>query len=74
MADNKYDNDFLRFFSKNFGATIVGAIIGIIIAFTAFYKFVIYIAIIVLCSWCGYYLQKNKLKVKEILKRLVERM
>ena len=48
--------------------------IGIIIAFTAFYKFVIYIAIIVLCSWCGYYLQKNKLKVKEILKRLVERM
>ena len=70
MADNKYDNDFLRFFSKNFGA-IVGAIIGIVIAF---YKFVIYIAIIVLCSWCGYYLQKNKLKVKEILKRLVERM
>ena len=54
MADNKYDNDFLRFFSKNFGA-ILGAIIGIIIAFTAFYKFVIYIAIIVLCSWCGYY-------------------
>ena len=40
MADNKYDNDFLRFFSKNF----------------------------------GYYLQKNKLKIKEILKRLVERM
>ena len=74
MADNnKYDNDFLRFFSKNFGA-ILGAIVGIIIAFTAFYKFVIYIAIIVLCSWCGYYLQKNRLKIKEILKRLVERM
>ena len=69
MADNnKYDNDFLRFFSKNFGA-ILGAIVGIIIAFTAFY-----IAIIVLCSWCGYYLQKNRLKIKEILKRLVERM
>ena len=43
MADNnKYDNDFLRFFSKNFGA-ILGAIVGIIIAFTSFYKCVMFL-------------------------------
>ena len=71
--DSKMDNDFLRFVSKYWGI-IIGALIGIIIAFTALYKFVIYAIVIVASSWCGYYIQNHKSKIKEVLRNLVERM
>lgn len=70
MNDNKIPN-----FIENFGGLIIGALIGLVILnFSILYEFFKFILVVSICAWAGNYFQKNKIKVKEFLKKLVDRM
>ena len=65
-------NDFKKFFLEHRGA-IIGGLIAIIIACTGLVRVLVAIAIIVFGIWLGNYIQKNKNKVKEKLKNLIDK-
>jgi len=67
------DNELLNFISKYWGA-FVGGVIALIIATTALYRIAVGIVLIIAGLWFGYYLQHNKEKVKEKLKKLIDKM
>lgn len=63
--------------AKEFLDRYLGMIIGIIIAlliiaFNLVFEFEC-LALIVVCAWLGYYIQKNKPDVKERLKRWIDK-
>ena len=68
------DNKFVLFFSKYLGA-IIGIIIGIIIlSYTSLYEVFKAVLVIGVCGWFGSYFQRNKEKVKDSLKKLIDKM
>ena len=61
-------------FMKEFGGFIIGAIIGILITLIPFaVDFIMTIIIVFAFGWFGHYIQRNNMKVKEILKNLIEK-
>ena len=69
---NNNSDDFLGFCLKYKGA-IIGGLITILFIATGFYKLVFWILLIGLGIWGGNYIQKNKEKVKENLKRFIDK-
>lgn len=61
-------------FLRDFGGFLVGAIIGILVTIIPnAVNFIMTIIIVLLFGWFGHYIQRNKLKVKEVLKNLIEK-
>lgn len=61
-------------FLKEFGGFIVGAIIGILITLIPLaVEFIMTIIVVLVFGWFGHYIQHNKIKVKEVLKNLIEK-
>lgn len=61
-----------KFFS-NYGGFIIGVLIGIIVVAFGIIDVIVGIAIVVGFGLLGSYIQKNKSKVKEKLKNLIEK-
>lgn len=72
MENNKNFDDFLGFLRKYKGA-VIGGLIAIIIACTGLWKLLIAVAVIISGFWIGNYVQKNKEKVKDFLRKLIDR-
>ena len=72
MENNKNFDDFLGFLRKYKGA-VIGGLIAIIIACTGLWKLLIEVAVIIAGFWIGNYVQKNKEKVKDFLRKLIDR-
>lgn len=61
-------------FIRDFGGFIIGAIIGMLVALIPFaVEFIMTMIIVLVFGWFGHYIQRNKLKVKEVLKNLIEK-
>ncbi len=70
MNDNKVAS-----FIERFGGMIIGILIGLIIFnFSFLYDFFKFILVVGVCGWIGNYVHKNKAKVKETLKSLIDKM
>lgn len=69
---NESNNDFKKFLLDYKGA-IIGGLIAIIIACTGLVRILVVFAIIVFGIWVGNYVQRNKEKVKEKLKNLIDK-
>ena len=70
MNDNK-----ITVFIENYGGLIIGLLIGIVFFLVpVLYNFFKFVLVVGVCGWAGNYFQKNKLKVKEFLKNLVDKM
>lgn len=65
--------DFKGFFSKFKGA-IIGVVIAIILLILELDKFIMGVVIILIGMFVGNYVQRNKTHVKEVLKKLIDRM
>ena len=65
-------NDFKKFCLEHKGA-IIGGLIAIIIACTGLVKILVAFVIIIFGIWLGNYVQKNKDKVKEKLRNLIDK-
>ena len=66
-------DDFKSFMSK-YGGMIIGIIIAILLLLTRFYELIIAIILIAVCGYAGYYFQHNKDKVKEKLRKIIDKM
>ncbi len=60
-------------FFLNYGGFIIGIIVGIIVVAFGIIDAILTIAVIVGFGLLGAYIQKNKNKVKEVLKNLIEK-
>lgn len=70
MNENKIAN-----FIEKFGGMIIGILVGLIILnFSILYEFFKFILVIGICAWIGNYIHKNKTKVKDFLKNLIDKM
>ena len=70
MNDNK-----IAMFLDKYGGLIIGILIGLVIlSFSFLYEFFRFILVVGICGWIGNYFHKNKDKVKEFLKNLIDRM
>lgn len=65
--------EFKKFLTKYWGA-ILGGIVAIILACTGLYKFIIVVVLIMLGMWAGNYYQHNKTKIKQKLKKIIDKM
>ena len=70
--------DNFKIFCDKYGGAIIGFIVGltlsIILLCTDLYKFVIGIALIVVCIYLGNYVQRNKENVKEKTKNFIDKL
>lgn len=60
-------------FLEEFGGFIVGALIGILLVLCKVVDIIVTIVIVVGFGFLGTYIQRNKNKVKEVLKNLIEK-
>lgn len=60
-------------FFSNYGGFIIGIIVGIIVVAFGIIDVILTIAVIIGFGLLGAYIQKNKNKVKEVLKKLIEK-
>ncbi len=60
-------------FFRNFGGFIIGAIVGLIFVWCKIIDIIVSIAVVLGCGFLGAYVHRNKSKVKEVLKNLIER-
>ena len=60
-------------FFKNFAGFIIGAIFGILLILCNVIDLIVAIAVVLAFGMLGAYIQKNKSKVKEALKNLIEK-
>lgn len=65
-------NDFKNFCLKHKGA-IIGGLIAVIIAFTPLRWLLVGLVIIAVGIWLGNYVQNNKEKVKDSIKKFVDK-
>ncbi len=72
MENDNNVNDFLGFLKKYKGA-LIGGLIAIIIACTGLWKLFVGFVIIIAGFLIGNYVQRNKEKVKEFLRKLIDR-
>lgn len=66
-------NENNNFFLKNLGA-IIGAIVGLVLACTGFYRYVVAIIALVLGAYIGKRIQYNKEELKEKAKDLIDKL
>ncbi len=70
--------DNFKIFCDKYGGAILGFVVGLVLAILLFctnlYKFVIAIALIIVCIYLGNYFQRNKETVKEKLRKLIDRL
>ncbi len=66
-------DDFKNFLAKYAGA-IIGALIAIVLLCTQFYRFILWVVVIVVCAYFGHYIQVNKESVKEKVKNFIDRL
>ena len=66
-------DDFKTFITKYAGA-IVGGLVAIILICTDLYMFIIWVVVIVVCGYFGYYIQCNEESVKDKLKNFIDRL
>lgn len=66
-------NNFLTFFSRNLGF-IIGLVIGIIIVICGIGYVFVNLAIMLGFAFLGAFVQKNKSRVKETLKNIIDKM
>ena len=70
--------DNFKIFCNKYGGAILGFAVGLVLAILLFctnlYKFVIAIALIIVCIYLGNYFQRNKETVKEKLRKLIDRL
>ena len=59
---------------KNFLAKYAGALIAIVLLCTQFYRFILWVVVIVVCAYFGHYIQVNKESVKEKVKNFIDRL
>ena len=64
-------NRFLEFFGRNLGF-IIGLIIGVIVVICEFTYFFVNLAVMIGFGFLGMYVQRNKSKVKETLKNIID--
>ncbi len=60
-------------FFKEFGGFIVGSVFGIILILLKVIDFIVAVLVVLIFGFLGAYIQKNKAKVKEVLKNLIEK-
>lgn len=60
-------------FVKDFGGFIVGSLLGIVFIMCGIVDLIVSILVVLLFGYLGAYIQKNKIKVKEVLKNLIEK-
>lgn len=60
-------------FFGRFGGFLIGIIIGIIVLFCNIIDIIVSILVVLAFGFLGLYIQKNKSRVKEILKNLIEK-
>lgn len=65
-------NDFKNFLIKYRGA-IIGGLIAIILLILRIYKFLVGCTVIIIGIIIGNYVQQNKEKVKDTIRRIVDR-
>ena len=63
-----------RSFLKTYGGAIIGAIIAIIVLCTRLYEVAFWAVFIILGIWAGNYIQHNKQKVKDNIKKFIDRL
>lgn len=66
--------DEFKKFMTNYWGGLLGGIIALIIACTGIYRLVIGIVLIIMGIWAGNYFQHNKDKVKDKLKKFIDKM
>ena len=66
-------NRFLEFFGRNLGF-IIGLIIGVIVVICEFTYLFVNLAVMIGFGFLGMYVQRNKSKVKETLKNIIDKM
>ena len=66
-------DDFKKFLANYWGA-LLGGIVTLIIACTDMYRLVIGIVLVGMGIWAGNYFQHNKDKVKEKLRKIIDKM
>lgn len=67
------DREQKNVFLSQYGGAIIGGLIALLLCFTEIYKFLLYIVIVLAGVFIGNYVQKNKLKVKEVLKDFIDK-
>lgn len=60
-------------FFKEFGGFIVGSIFGIVLILLNVIDFIVAVLVVLIFGFLGAYIQRNKAKVKEVLKNLIEK-
>lgn len=60
-------------FIKDFGGFIIGSLIGILVICLNIIDTIVAILVVLAFGFLGSYIQKNKVKVKEVLKNLIEK-
>ena len=60
-------------FIKDFGGFIIGSLIGLIVITCGILDLILSILVVLLFGYLGAYIQRNKTKVKEVLKNLIEK-
>lgn len=66
------ENKFVSFFKNNLGF-MLGIIIGIVVVILKITDFFVNLVIIIGFGLVGRYIQKNKYRIKEVLKNLLDR-
>lgn len=67
------DNEGKKVFLGQYTGAIIGGLIALLLCFTEVYKFLVYIVIVLAGVFVGNYVQKNKAKVKQILKDFIDK-
>ena len=60
-------------FIKDFGGFIIGSLVGIFLICLGIIDAIIAVLVVLAFGFLGSYVQKNKVKVKEVLKNLIEK-
>lgn len=66
-------DDLLGFLRKHKGA-LIGGLIALIIACTRLYRVIVVLAIIIVGICAGDYVQKNREKVKDVLRKFIDKI
>ena len=67
------ENKFAYFFKRNLGF-LIGLIIGAVVVLCKFTYFFVNLAVMFAFAFLGLYVQRNKLKVKNTLKNIIDKM
>lgn len=67
------ENRFVKLFNQ-YGGAIIGGVVALILCCTRIYMFLVYVLIIAAGVFAGDYIQKNKEKVKDKIKSIIDKV